>query len=673
MRIRTILIACAGLVAALVLALVIFLATFDANKYKGLIEAKAHEATGRDLAIKGPIHLSLSPRPTLVVQDLAFANMPGGARPEMVTAQRLEIALDLMPLLSGRVSVASLKLAGADLLLETGRDGRGNWQFATGSQPAAGTAPAAPPADAGRSPATSPLSVRAIQVTDSTVTYRTDATGQEKTLSIGRFVIQPGSGSIPIEAAGALDQVPFELKGVVGSGALVGAPHFPVTLNGRLLGFDLALDGELGQTFKAKITAGDLKPLATALGSTLPEVGAIKIDTTVSGPLSAPVLDPLVVGIGGNDLQGKASLKLGGARPAISANLQSQRIALGVGGKPAVAPAAAGKGEAKPAAKEQKPLFSPAPLPFEALKSVDLDARIEISSLTLGDLALDGVSATVTLANGLLTAKPVAAGIAGGHVTLDATVDAAHQAITLDAIGQQLATDQLLKQLGMTAYVVSKADVSAKLTGHGESAHAIASSLDGNAALTLGPGTIAGKVLQGELGDAAKLVSAAGDATKLSCGVIRLQIAGGVAHPNPLVLETGEAVVNGAGAIDLGRETVDLKLTPRMTNAGLANLAVPFRVAGPLTAPGVQADTAGLAASAAAALAGGGAGIKPLAGLLGGGGGGAAPAASGGCRAPPAAATTPAAGTAPKPASPAPASGAGQLLNNLGRALSPKR
>lgn len=672
MRIRTILIACAGLVAALVLVLVIFLATFDANKYKPLIQAKAHEATGRDLAIKGPIHLSLSPRPTLVVEDLAFANMPGGARPEMVTAKRLEIALDLMPLLSGRVSVASLKLAGADLLLETDRSGRGNWQFASESRPAQGAAPTpAAPSDAGRSRAAGPLSVRAILITDSNVTYRTDANGKEKTLSIGRLLVEPGGGTIPIEAAGALDQVPFALKGAVGSGALTGAPHFPVTLNGRLLGFDLALDGELGQTFKARISAGDLKPLATALGSALPDVGAIKIDTTVSGALSAPVLDPLVLGIGGNDLQGKASLKLGGARPAISVNLQSQRIALG-GGKPAVAPAA-GRGDAKPAAKEAKPLFSPAPLPFGALKALDLEARIEVSAFAMGDLALDGVSATITLANGLLTAKPVAAGIAGGHVTLDATVDAAHQAISLDAIGQQVATDQLLKELGMTAYVVSKADVAAKLTGHGESAHAIASSLDGTASLTLGPGTIAGKALQGELGEAAKLVSAAGDATKLSCGVIRLQIANGVAHPSPLVVETGEAVVNGAGAIDLGRETVDLKLTPRMTNASLANLAVPFRVAGPLTAPGVHADTAGIAESAAAAIASGGAGLKPLAGLLGGGAA-PAPTAAGGCRAQPAAAA-PAAATAPKPASPAPAptSGAGQLLNNLGRALSPGR
>src|SRR5438477_8231090 len=102
MRIRTILIACAGLLAALVLALAVFLATFDANQYKGVIEAKARDATGRELAIKGPIRLSLSPRPTLVVEDLTFANMPGGVRPEMVTAKRLEIALDLMPLITSR-------------------------------------------------------------------------------------------------------------------------------------------------------------------------------------------------------------------------------------------------------------------------------------------------------------------------------------------------------------------------------------------------------------------------------------------------------------------------------------------------------------------------------------------------------------------------------------------
>ena len=669
MRIRTILITCVGLLALLVIAFVIFVATLDPNSYKGVIEAKAREATGRELVIKGPIHLSLSPRPTLVAEDLSFANMPGGARPEMVTAKRLEIALDVMPLItSRRISVARLRLQGADLLLEIGRDGKPNWQFAGAEPPPPPQGAAQPAAPAPRSAGggTNPLTVRSIEVTDSTVTYRTDATGKEQTLSIGRVAIQPGASAIPIEAAGALDQVPFELKGSVGSGVLAGAPHFPVTLNGHLLGFDLSLDGEFGQTFKAKVSAGDLKPLATALGTALPDLGAVSIDTTVSGPLTAATLDPLQLGIGKNQITGNAAIKLGGPRPEIAANLVSKEITLASAPAIAAGPAApAANGEAKPADKDAKLLFSPAPLPFDALRAVDLSARVEISSLKYNDLELDGVSATVTLANGLLTAKPIAAGIAGGHMTIDATLDAAHQTVSLDGIGQQIAIDVLLKQLGVTPYLAAKADLSTKLAGHGESLHAIAATLDGTAGLTIGSGTIQAKAVKSGLGEAAKLLGG-GDAAQLECAVAQFQIAKGIATPRPLVIETGDAIVSGAGAIDLGREMIDLKIAPRMRSANLAQLAIPVHVSGPLTAPGVQADTAGIAESAAAAIASGG--VKPLAGILPfGGAGGGAPAATGGCRAQPAPA---AAGTAPKPAAPAPAPAKpGNLLNNLGRSL----
>jgi uncharacterized protein involved in outer membrane biogenesis len=672
MRIRTILLVCAGLVGVLVIAGLVFFATFDPNQYKGLIEAKAREATGRELAIKGPIRLSLSLRPTLIVEDLTFANMAGGARPEMVTAKRLEIALEIMPLITQRqIAVDSLKLSGADLLLEIDRTGHANWQFG----PAAPSAPSSAAANAPSQPARGPMPiVRSIAIADSTIAYRDDATGKERTLSIGRLQVSPGASIIPIDAAGALDAVPFEIKGSVGAGVLAGAQHFPVTLSGRVLGFDLAIDGELGQTFKAKISAGDLKPLGTALGSALPDIGAVKIDTTIAGPLTAPVLNPLTIAIGDTELAGDVAVKLGGARPSVAANLTSKRLDLAAftGGKKAAATPPA---DAKNAGGKSAALFSTSPLPFDVLKAVDASLKLEVASLALSSVTLEGVSATVTLANGLLTAKPVAAGIAGGHMTFDLALDAAHQTLSIDMIGQQIATDQLLKELGFAPYLTAKADLSAKLNGHGDSAHAIASSLAGTSALTVGPGALAGSLIQSGLGEAVKLIApGGGNEARLTCAVAHFDLANGVATPHPLVIETSDIIVGGSGTIDLGREMLDLKMTPRPLSASLGKFAVPFRIAGPLTAPSIQPDAAGIAETAAS-IASGSSSLKPLAGLLPFGGAGTAAGASGntaaaGCAAPAAAAPA-AAGAAPAAPSAAPAAkpSPGQLLNNLGRAL----
>src|SRR6516162_5111763 len=103
MRLRTILIALLVLVVVVLGGAAVFLMSFDFNQYKGLIARQVEQATGRTLTIKGNIALALSLTPTLVADDLSLANAPGGSRPEMVALKRLEVQLELLPLLSSHV------------------------------------------------------------------------------------------------------------------------------------------------------------------------------------------------------------------------------------------------------------------------------------------------------------------------------------------------------------------------------------------------------------------------------------------------------------------------------------------------------------------------------------------------------------------------------------------
>ena len=99
MRLRTILIALLVLVVVVLGGAAIFVMSLDFNQYKGLIARQVEQATGRSLTIKGNIALALSLTPTLVADDLSLANAEGGSRPEMVTVKRLEVQLQLLPLL----------------------------------------------------------------------------------------------------------------------------------------------------------------------------------------------------------------------------------------------------------------------------------------------------------------------------------------------------------------------------------------------------------------------------------------------------------------------------------------------------------------------------------------------------------------------------------------------
>ncbi|MFW7266601.1 AsmA family protein [Gluconacetobacter sp. Hr-1-5] len=84
--------------------------------------------TGRVLKV-GAVQVHLLPYPSLSVRDLALSDMPGGARPEMLTASELDARLALLPLLRREIRLEDVRLTHPDLLVERMADGRANWQM----------------------------------------------------------------------------------------------------------------------------------------------------------------------------------------------------------------------------------------------------------------------------------------------------------------------------------------------------------------------------------------------------------------------------------------------------------------------------------------------------------------------------------------------------------------
>ena len=123
------LIVLAVLVLAPLAGLAVLAITFDANAYKPRIAEAVKRATGRDLALNGPIALKLALRPTIEARDVALANIEGGSRPEMAKLERLEAQIALLPLLRRHIEIDRLVLVRPDILLETDAEGRPNWRF----------------------------------------------------------------------------------------------------------------------------------------------------------------------------------------------------------------------------------------------------------------------------------------------------------------------------------------------------------------------------------------------------------------------------------------------------------------------------------------------------------------------------------------------------------------
>lgn len=172
--------------------------TFDANRLKPEIAEVVRGQTGRELAVSGPISLNLlSLAPTIEMRDVALANLPGGSRPAMVTLDRLEAQVALLPLLSRRVEIRRLVLLHPTILLETVQ-GQPNWRLLPESKPAPQTQPAS-----GTPKPRATLAFSVLQIKDGALSYR-DHKGHVTALAVPSFETKAASFTAPINISGVV-------------------------------------------------------------------------------------------------------------------------------------------------------------------------------------------------------------------------------------------------------------------------------------------------------------------------------------------------------------------------------------------------------------------------------------------------------------------------------------
>ena len=307
-----------SLLALIVLIIVgagVFALTFNPDSYKPRIIAAVRQQTGRDLSLEGPIHLALSLQPTLTVQGASLSNPPGFSRPQMVTLQRLDLQLALLPLLHHQVDITRLVLVKPDILLEIDAHGHPNWQF-TPEQ----TAPA-PQSGASTGGATSStsISVAEVRVQDGTITWRDDATGKSAVLSVSSLETSAASpdANMHLAMSAAYDGNPFTFNGEVGPLAALAkgaaASAWPVQFDLAAQGAVLAVKGTIKQPeqfrgYSIKVTANvpDLTRLGVfAPGAKLPPLHDVQLGAQADDTgARLPAISNLTLHIGQSDLSG---------------------------------------------------------------------------------------------------------------------------------------------------------------------------------------------------------------------------------------------------------------------------------------------------------------------------------------------------------------------------------
>ena len=637
MRWKWIILGVCGFIVALVIAIVVILSTYNFNSLKPQITKAAKEATGRELTLGGDIRLKIGLIPALVMENVSFQNAPWGSRPEMAKIKRFEVQVALLPLISKSIELKRLILVEPDILVETDKSGKSNLEFET--QKKVISEKPKEEVSTRKEIKLPTLVVNAFQITKGLVTYRDGRSGKTMVVALESLTaaVKGLESPIQLKLQGAYNSEPFEAEGTLGPlAALTGeGKPWPLHVTAKAFGATFALDGsikdvrarrgiDLGFTLKGS----DLSALGKASGKPLPLKGPFDVSGRVSDPTPKTYkISNLKVALGNSDLTGTVEVRMAGPRPMVTAVLSSQKLdvrsmlpesavssSTKTGETPSKGPV---KGPAKAVPKPEK-VFPNDPLPMDALGLADAAVKIQAGQILLPKIALNSLSADITLKDGRLAINPFKAIVAGGKLDAQLDLQAQGKTAVLGAVMkiEQLDLGRMLKEAQGVEAIEGHLDADISVKGRGSSVAGLMGSLDGTSVMVMQQGKVDNKVidlLAGDIGSSLfKLLGLSpqeSQYTAVNCFVSGFNIKDGRADTTALVVDTGQMSVMGEGEIDLKNERLNLAFNPTpkggtgtgsrtdRVKASLSELAKGFRLGGTLANPSLGMDTTQTATS----------------------------------------------------------------------------
>lgn len=642
-----------GLLLVLVLGAVIIIPLFvDPNDYRDEIARAVEEQTGRSLDIQGEISLSVFPWLGLEVGTVRLGNPPGFGDEPFVEIGSAGVGARLLPLLSRRLEVSTLRLDGLRVNLVRRADGSANWEGLGGDED---------PVEAQTLPEDDRHfaleQIGGLRLTDARVRYRDLGEGtvleaEIPTLSTGELA--PGQ-AFPLEAEAAITPAQgaeairiklaatvlvaegpaFEIEGL-GLGFELGGPDVPggsqagridaprvtADLGAQTLAVPawtfeaagLRGSGELAGTqivdapaFVGRFSLAEFSPraLLERLGEPSPEtadaavLGKASFEARFRAGTDDARLDDLRLMLDDTTLTGEAGVGLGEPM-RIRAELELDAIDL----DRYLPPEAEATGDAPPA--------EDAPLAFEWLRGLDLDASFRAGTLKVNGLTLSDLEGRAVARDGVLTLQPFGAALYGGQVRGSARLDARQEPATLN-LEQSLSSLQLLpfvQDLADFDRLTGVARLDAKLATTASSMAGLTSGLNGELSFDLSEGALKGVNLWFEIQRAYALASGRQAPQKTSPDTPFRQLKGtavirdGLLVNQDLVGGLPFLALAGRGEVDLAAAELDYRLKATVIREAvdeatgqvseLAGASVPLRLRGSLDSPSVSVDISDL-------------------------------------------------------------------------------
>ncbi len=584
---KTVGIGVGAVLGVLVLLAALVLVFFPKDLAAREAERRIEEATGRDLVLGGDISVSFWPALGFSVGQVSLSNPEGfAADAPFIAADRIVFAVAVMPLLRGAIEVRQLIFERAELRLKTNPDGAAHWVFPTE-----------------QSAPTQPTTLEALRLDDvrlvnSLIAFQ-DAEGAPMLLEHVDASLALESLDAPAQLQAAFDyrSARIDMESTIGlPRAVLEKAETPLSARLRSDPLEASFEGSFNAASGAlagrlDANGASVRRLLAWFGSPMGEgggFGAFRVSGQMAHAGKQTALSDLSLHLDAIDAQGSLTLLTQeSGRLRINGALNAGMLDLNPY-LPAPARGAATGVEVDTA-------WPTTPLDLTGLRALDANLDLSLGGLKFQRMSFTDVALALHVANGAADARLSRISLYEGAGTARMIADGsgATPRVAVELNAENIQAETLLRDAIGFDKIAGRGRLTASLAGQGASQAALMRSWNGNASFNFNDGQWKGvNLAQVARGLQAALTGAAageGGATDFAELAASLRVANGVAVTDNLRLLNPFVRLDGAGLVDIGAQSIDMRIAPRAVrsaqgqggDAALAGLGIPFRVSGP--------------------------------------------------------------------------------------------
>lgn len=631
--IRKTLIWVAGVVIALIVIAILFIALFNWNRARPLINDKVSAALGRPFAINGDLSVHWArnpgaggisawvPWPRFTARDVSVANPDWAKRKQFATLEQIQFSLSPLALIGHTVDISTLKLTQPDVDIERDASGRANWQFAVD-----------------RSPGNWKLTLGDVvfdrgqlRVDDDVLDLHLDIAVEPlgKPIPFGQLLANHAAGNAPPPrtdqtyhfgwiAHGTWRGAIARGSGRIGSVLAVrnATMPFPLEADLRLRDLHIALEGTLTDpahlaalNLHLKMSGANMAHLYPLTGVVLPDTPPFSTDGHLAGNLhpghSVFHYEDFNGKVGTSDLHGTVMFTTAPPRPKLSGTISSGQLRLSD-----LAPLVGAGGAGKSGVSVRQPTDKVLPVaPFlpDLWKGMDADVHFTGRHIVRkAQLPISDLSTHIVMNGGVLTLDPLRFGVAGGdfdsNIRLDGSVNPMKGRMRISLRGVEL--KKLFPTVALMKTSLGEIDGDAALAGTGNSVAALMGSSDGEVRLLVDGGAVSKLLLEEaglNIGNIIVTKLFGDQPAKINCVAADFDARDGEWRSTVFLFDTDTMTINIDGSINLASERLDLTLHPQSKGVRVLSLRSPLYVRGTLKHPDAGVEKGPLLARATGA------------------------------------------------------------------------